>query len=73
MLYEAMALGRRTEQQFTMLTSGYEEKQNAHAERIDSLGKEIKTSAERKVDVSKFIAIVSKPHRDSGVDLRDCP
>lgn len=59
-LYEDNALGRLSDQQFVLMTSGYDEERNTLSERIKGLEAEINAVAERKTDVSRFLQIVRK-------------
>ena len=57
-LYEDNALGRLSDQQFIMLTSGYEDEKNTLKTKVTALEREINTVTERKSDVDKFVKIV---------------
>jgi DNA invertase Pin-like site-specific DNA recombinase len=59
-LYEDSALGRISDQQFVMLTSGYEGEKTALKERAAVLEYEISAVAERKADVDRFLKIVDR-------------
>lgn len=59
-LYEDNALGRLSDQQFVLMTSGYDEERNTLSARIKGLEAEINAVAERKTDVSRFLQIVRK-------------
>jgi len=57
-LYEDNALGRISDQQFVMLTSGYDDEKKTLNTKLRELEQEIDTVAERKADVDKFVKIV---------------
>jgi DNA invertase Pin-like site-specific DNA recombinase len=57
-LYEDNALGRLSDQQFIMLTSGYEDEKKTLNAKVTVLEREINTAAERRADVDKFVRIV---------------
>lgn len=59
-LYEDNALGKLSDTQFTMMTSGYDEEKTTLTKKIAVLDREINTNTQRKADVEKFIRIVSK-------------
>ena len=59
-LYEDMALGRLSSEQFALLTSGYEDEKAALAKRTAELRQEIDTAAERGADVRRFVALVRR-------------
>lgn len=59
-LYEDNALGKISDEQFTFLTSGYEDEKKTLTRRAAELTKEIQTATERSADVKKFVAIVRK-------------
>lgn len=59
-LYEGMALGRLSNEQFALLTSGYEDEKAALTKRAAELRKEIDTAAERGADVKRFVALVRR-------------
>ena len=59
-LYEDMALGRLSSEQFALLTSGYEDEKAALAKRTAELRQEIDTAAERGADVKRFVALVRR-------------
>jgi DNA invertase Pin-like site-specific DNA recombinase len=59
-LYSEMALGKRTEKQFNVLTSTFEDEKQALSERVTVLQREISTVTERREDVTKFVKIVGK-------------
>lgn len=59
-LYEDNALGKISDEQFTFLTSGYEDEKKTLTRRAAELTKEIKTATERSADVKRFIALVRK-------------
>lgn len=59
-LYEDNALGRLSDEQFTFLTSGYDEEKRTLAQKIVELKQEIETATERSVDVKRFIALVRR-------------
>lgn len=57
-LYEDSALGRISDQQFIMLTSGYEDEKKTLKAKVTELEREINTVTERRTDVDKFVKIV---------------
>jgi DNA invertase Pin-like site-specific DNA recombinase len=57
-LYEDNALGRLSDQQFIMLTSGYEDEKKTLKTKTAALEREINTVTERRADVDKFIKII---------------
>lgn len=59
-LYEDNALGKLSDEQFTMLTSGYEEEKAALAKRAAELENTITAVKERKDDISRFVRLVGK-------------
>ena len=59
-LYEDMALGRLSNEQFALLTSGYEDEKAALTKRAAELRQEIDTAAERGADVKRFVALVRR-------------
>ena len=59
-LYEDNALGKLSDEQFVLLTSGYEDEKKTLTARITELTKEINTATERGTDVKKFIALVRR-------------
>lgn len=59
-LYEDMALGRLSSEQFALLTSGYEDEKAALAKRVTELWQEIDTATERGADVKRFVALVRR-------------
>ena len=59
-LYEDNALGKLSDQQFSMLTSGYDGEKTALTERVTQLENDITATAERKRDVSRFIKLVGR-------------
>ena len=59
-LYEDNALGRRSDQQFTFMVSGYDDEKAALVEKIRGLEKEVSTVTERRDDVGRFVLIVRK-------------
>ena len=59
-LYEDNALGRLSDEQFTFLTSSYDEEKRTLAQKIVELKQEIETATERSVDVKRFIALVRR-------------
>jgi site-specific DNA recombinase len=59
-LYEDMALGRLSSEQFALLTSGYEDEKAALTKRAAELRQEIDTAAERGADVKRFVALVRR-------------
>jgi len=62
-LYEDKALRRLSDQQFIMLTSGYEDEKTTLQRKTATLGHEINTVKEHREDVDKFVKIVKK-HTD---------
>lgn len=59
-LYEDNALGKLSDQQFIMLTSGYEDEKNALTKKAAELENNITAANERKHDISRFIKLVAK-------------
>ena len=59
-LYEDNALGKLSDEQFTFLTSGYDEEKKTLTHRIAELSGEIQTATERSTDVKRFVALVRK-------------
>lgn len=59
-LYEDNALGKLSDEQFTILTSGYEEEKTALAKRAAELENTITAVKERKDDISRFVRLVGK-------------
>ncbi len=59
-LYEDMALGRLSNEQFALLTSGYEDEKAALTKRAAELRQEIDTATERGADVKRFVALVRR-------------
>ena len=59
-LYEDMALGRLSNEQFALLTSGYEDEKAGLTKRAAELRQEIDTAAERGADVKRFVALVRR-------------
>lgn len=59
-LYEDMALGRLSSEQFALLTSGYEDEKAVLTKRAAELRQEIDTAAERGADVKRFVALVRR-------------
>jgi len=59
-LYEDMALGRLSNEQFALLTSGYEDEKAALTKRATELRQEIDTATERGADVRRFVALVRR-------------
>ena len=59
-LYEDMALGRLSSEQFALLTSGYGDEKAALTKRAAELRQEIDTAAERGTDVKRFVALVRR-------------
>ena len=59
-LYEDKALGNLSEQQFAMLTSGYEDEKNTLTKRAAELAHDISVSQERRRDITRFIQLVGK-------------
>ncbi|RKJ75010.1 DUF4368 domain-containing protein [Butyricicoccus sp. 1XD8-22] len=59
-LYEDMALGRLSNEQFALLTSGYEDEKAALTKRAAELRQEIDTAAEQGADVRRFVALVRR-------------
>lgn len=57
-LYEDNALGRLGDQQFIMLTSGYEDERGTLKKRVSELESEFNAVEERGADVEKFVKIV---------------
>jgi DNA invertase Pin-like site-specific DNA recombinase len=57
-VYEDTALGKLTDHQFTMMTSGYEDERTALKAKATALEKEIGAVAERRTDVDRFLKIV---------------
>ena len=57
-LYEDNALGRLSDQQFIMLTSGYEDEKKTLKTKITELERDINAVTERRADVDKFVKIV---------------
>lgn len=59
-LYEDNALGRLSNEQFVLLTSGYEDEKRELTKRAAELKREIDTAAERNADVKRFVALVRR-------------
>lgn len=59
-LYEDMALGRLSSEQFALLTSGYEDEKASLTKRTAELRQEIDTAAEHGADVKRFVALVRR-------------
>ena len=59
-VYEDNALGKLTDKQFVMMTSGYEDEKKSLADKTAALEHEINATVERKADVDKFLKIVAK-------------
>jgi len=59
-LYEDKSLGRLSDQQFIMLTSGYEDEKNILESRISELEREITTVVECKTNVDRFVKIIKQ-------------
>jgi DNA invertase Pin-like site-specific DNA recombinase len=59
-LYEDMALGRLSNEQFALLTSGYEDEKAALTKRAAEFRQEIDATAERGADVKRFVALVRR-------------
>ena len=59
-LYEDMALGRLSNEQFALLTSGYEDEKAALTKQATELRQEIDTATERGADVKRFVALVRR-------------
>ena len=59
-LYEDMALGRLSNEQFALLTSGYEDEKAALTKRAAELRQKIDTAAERGADVKRFVGLVRR-------------
>ena len=59
-LYEDMALGRLSSEQFALLTSGYEDEKAALTKRAAELRQKIDTAAERGADVKRFVGLVRR-------------
>jgi DNA invertase Pin-like site-specific DNA recombinase len=57
-LYEDNALGRLSNQQFSMLTSDYEDEKNVLKSKMSKLESEINAVAEYRADVDRFIKVV---------------
>lgn len=59
-LYEDKALGRLSDQQFIMLTSGYEDEKNSLESKIANLERSINAVTECRADVDKFVKVVKQ-------------
>lgn len=59
-LYEDNALGRLSDEQFAVLTSGYEDEKKNLSEKVIALEVAIKAAAEKKSGADKFLKIVRK-------------
>ncbi len=59
-LYEDNALGKLSDEQFSFLTSGYDEEKESLSHKIADLSKEINTATVRSNDAKKFAALVRK-------------
>jgi DNA invertase Pin-like site-specific DNA recombinase len=59
-LYEDSAFNRISNEQFIMLTNGYEDEKNALEIKVKKLEREINTVTERRADVDKFVKIVKQ-------------
>ena len=59
-LYEDNALGRISDQQFIMLTSGYDDEKNTLKKKVAEFEREINTVTERNTDVDKFVKTVKR-------------
>ena len=57
---EDNALGRLSEQQFSMLTSGFEDERAGLKQRVTELLAEIKSAENRSVNVDRFVKIVKR-------------
>ncbi len=65
-LYEDNALGRLSDNQFSVMTSGYDEERNALSERVQELEAHIRTATERNSDIKKFVQLI-KAYTDISV------
>ena len=59
-LYEDNALGKISDQQFSMLTSEFDEEKITLTKRVEALEKGIVESKERKRDINRFIKLVDR-------------
>jgi len=59
-LYEDNALGKLSDQQFVLLTSGYEDERDGLKKRLAELESEFKAVTERNTNVDKFLKIVKR-------------
>jgi DNA invertase Pin-like site-specific DNA recombinase len=59
-LYEDNALGKLSDQQFVMLTNGYEDEKMTLAKRAGDLEHEINSTDKQKCDVDRFVKLVGK-------------
>ena len=59
-LYEDNVLGRISDQQFVMLTSGYEDEKKTLKAKVTELEREINTVTERNTNVDKFVKTVKR-------------
>ena len=59
-LYEDNALGKLSDQQFILLTSGYEDERDGLKKRLAELESEFKAVTERNTNVDKFLKIVKR-------------
>ncbi len=59
-LYEDNALGHLSDQQFVLMTSGYDEERKTLTTRIRDLENEVNAVSERRTDVNRFLQIVRK-------------
>lgn len=57
-LYEDNALGKLSDEQFSFMTSGYEDEKKTLKERAAALESRIQTARERSSDVKKFVQLV---------------
>ena len=57
-LYEDNALGRLSDQQFAMLTAGFEEERTALAAQVTALEQELGAAQSRKTNTGKFLKLV---------------
>ena len=57
-LYEDSALGRISEQQFAVMTSGYDEERESLARKIKDLENVLNEKKERKNDIDRFVKLV---------------
>ncbi len=59
-LYEDNALGKLSDEQFSFLTSGYDDEKKTLTRRIAELTEQINAATERNSDVKRFVALVRK-------------